>query len=235
MRNALKRSLSLLLALVMVVSMTLPASAAAEETTLDKIYAMLEYMNGLNEADYTADSWAEMVEVRDSVEAPEETPERLQQAVLDMLQEAVDGLVEREETTLDKIYAMLEYMNSLNEEDYTADSWAEMVEVRDSVEAPEETPEWLQQGVLDMLQAAVDGLVEREETTLDKIYAMLEYMNSLNEEDYTADSWAEMVEVRDSVEAPEETPERLQQAVLDMLQAAVDGLVKKEILRRELF
>ena len=87
-----------------------------------------------------------------------------------------------------------------------------MAEARDSVVEPEEIPEKYQQGILDMLQEAVDGLVKREETTLDKIYAMLEYMNSLNEEDYTADSWAEMVEVRDSVVEPEKTPERLQQA-----------------------
>ena len=105
----------------MVVSMALLAQMRKKKQLWSKIYAELEYMNSLKEEDYTADSWAEMVEARDSVVEPEEIPEKYQQGILDMLQTAIDGLVEK--TTLDKIYAKLEYMNSLKEEDYTADSW----------------------------------------------------------------------------------------------------------------
>ncbi|MDD3361311.1 MAG: hypothetical protein PHW34_06500, partial [Hespellia sp.] len=81
--------------------------ASETETTLDKLKALLEEAKKLNESDYTPESWADFVEVRDSITAPDEIPEKYQQAIMDGLQEAMDNLV-KVETTLDKLKALLE-------------------------------------------------------------------------------------------------------------------------------
>ena len=73
MRNALKRSLSLILALVMVVSMTLPAHA--EPTKLEELQALLAEIDAMNGEDYTEESWTELKSARDSIYDPTQLPE----------------------------------------------------------------------------------------------------------------------------------------------------------------
>ncbi len=135
------------------------------------------------------------------------------------------SLAADEKSTLDKLKDLLSYAHTMKEEEYTTESWEALVEVRDSIEEPEEIPEQYQQAVLDGLQDAIDGLVKKE-TTLDKLIALLEKAKLLKEKDYTPESWLDFAEIRDSIEEPEELPEQYQQAVLDGLQDAMDGLVK---------
>ncbi|MDD3277991.1 MAG: NEAT domain-containing protein [Lachnospiraceae bacterium] len=199
--------------------------ASETETTLDKLKALLEEAKKLNESDYTPESWTDFVDIRDSIIAPDEIPEKYQQTILDGLQEAMDNLV-KVETTLDKLKALLEEAKKLNESDYTPESWTDFVDIRDSITAPDEIPEKYQQAILDGLQEAMDNLV-KVETTLDKLKALLEEAKKLNESDYTLESWAEFADVRDSITEPDEIPERYQQAILNQLQNAIKQLVKK--------
>ena len=201
--------------------------SSGEETTLDKLKALIEEAKKLKESDYTAESWAEFYDVLDSIDNPDEIPEQYQQAVLDNLQEAINGLV-RKETTLDKLKALIEEAKKLKESDYTAESWAEFYDTLDSIDNPDEIPEQYQQIVLDNLQDAINNLVKKE-TTLDKLKALIEEAKKLKESDYTAESWAEFYDVLDSIDNPDEIPEQYQQIILNNLQEAMNELVKVSV------
>lgn len=75
-------------------------AAQEEETTLDALKKLIKEADELKEEDYTAESWAEFKDVRDSIEDADEIPEKFQQTILNNLQEAIDGL---QETTLKQL------------------------------------------------------------------------------------------------------------------------------------
>ena len=82
--------------------------------------------------------------------------------MINALQEAIDGLV-KNETTLEKLIALLAKADSLEESEYTRESWNAFLEVRSTITEPEEIPEQYQKMLLNSLQKAMDGLVTRED------------------------------------------------------------------------
>ena len=197
---------------------TFTKAAQEEETTLDALKKLIEEADELKEEDYTAESWAEFKDVRDSIDDPDEIPERFQQTILNNLQEAIDGL---QKTTLKQLKDLIAEADQLNESDYTAESWAEFKDVRDSINNPDEIPEKFQQTILNNLQEVIDGL---QKTTLKQLKDLIAGADQLNESDYTAESWAKFKDVRDSIDNPDEIPEKFQQTVLNNLQKAIDNL-----------
>ena len=202
---------------------TFTKAAQEEETTLDALKKLIEEADELKEEDYTAESWAEFKDVRDSIDDPDEIPERFQQTILNNLQEAIDGL---QKTTLKQLKDLIAEADQLNESDYTAESWAEFKDVRDSIDNPDEILEKFQQTVLNNLQKAIDNLKPAQEESEERkqLKELITKADQLNESDYTAESWAEFWNVRDSIEDVDEIPDQFVGTVLKNLQEAMDNL-----------
>ena len=84
---------------------------------------------------------------------------------------------------------------------------------------------------LSNVQAAgtnIEHINKNTETTLEKLQNLIAEADKLKEEDYTEESWEEFKEVRDSIDDPTQIPEQYLQATIDMLQEAMDQLVKAE-------
>ena len=84
---------------------------------------------------------------------------------------------------------------------------------------------------LSNVQAAgtnIEHINKNTETTLEKLQNLIAEADKLKEEDYTEESWEEFKEVRDSIDDPTQIPEQYLQATIDMLQEAMDQLVKVE-------
>ena len=209
---------------------TIQKEAQEAETTLEKLQNLIAEADKLKEEDYTEESWEEFKDVRDSIDDPTQIPEQYLQATINMLQEAIDQLEKVEkETTLEKLQNLIAEADKLKEEDYTEESWEEFKDVRDSIDDPTEIPEQYLQATIDMLQEAIDQLVKvKKETTLEKLQNLIAEADKLKEEDYTEESWEEFKDVRDSIDDPTEIPEQYLQATIDMLQEAIDQLVKVE-------
>ena len=146
-------------------NMIVHAEESAEATTLDEIIELIEYIDSLDEADYTAESWEALMQVRNSITDPTQFPEAYQPMILEQLQKLVDGLEPAEPTTLDEIIELIEYIDSLNESDYTAESWEALMQVRNSITDPTQFPEAYQPMILEQLQKLVDGLEPAESTS----------------------------------------------------------------------
>ena len=65
-----------------------------------------------------------------------------------------------------QLKALIEKADTLNESDYTTESWAEFWDVRDSIEDADEIPDQFVETILKNLEEAIDGL---QETTLKKL------------------------------------------------------------------
>ena len=104
-------------------------------------------------------------------------------------------------------------MDSLNEEDYTADSWKAVMDALDSAKTVLEKEDATQEEV-NAAYAALDnakkGLTPDEETeepekpgtvNKDALYALLEQYGGRHESDYTAESWAPFKEAYDTAKA----------------------------------
>ena len=198
----------------------------SSSTLLDKLLSLLEEADSLKESDYTPESWEAFKDQRDTITEPEEIPEQFLDTVINTLQEAMDGLV-KQESKLDKLLALLEEADRLKESDYTPESWEAFKDQRDTITEPEEIPEQFLDTVINALQEAMDRLVKNE-TTLEKLIALLAKADSLEESEYTRESWNAFLEVRNSITEPEEIPEQYQKMLLNSLQKAMDSLVKKE-------
>ena len=144
---------------------------AADETQnvseREQLKKLIEKADKLNESDYTAESWAEFKDVRDSIEDVDEIPDQYVGTVLQNLQEAIDNLepAKAESEERKQLKALIEKADKLNESDYTAESWAEFKEVRDAIEDVDAIPDKYVSTVLQNLQDAMDGLKKAEDNT----------------------------------------------------------------------
>ena len=102
----------------------------------DQLKTLIEKADKLNENDYTAESWAEFKEVRESIDDVDEIPDKFVGVILQNLQEAINNLelVQTENEERKQLKALIEKADKLNESDYTAESWAEFKDVRNSIE-----------------------------------------------------------------------------------------------------
>ena len=134
------------------------------------------------------------------------------------------------------LQAKVDEAAELNEENYTAESWADFAaaladaqDVLDNEEAAQEQVD----DALAVLTAAIDGLVEIEEPEVDKtaLQAKVDEAAELNKEDYTKESWAtlqEALNAANTVLADDEATQEQVDTALVALEAAIDGLVKIE-------
>lgn len=233
----LKRGISLLLALVMMLSMGYTNAYAAEQTAHEKLEAILTEIDQLNRDDYVPEAYDTLKEQADSVVRPvdaNEMPEWVAEYMLNLLTELKSKLVRldsaqgRLETLLDQIYA-------LNGDDYVSAAYENLKGQADSVVRPvqpydeatqEGMPDNIAELVINMLQGMVDSLVLKDsawgrlESVLDEVYA-------LNPEEYSEESYNALKEQADSVVRPvdpAEMPERIADIMAQSLRSMIDSL-----------
>ena len=250
-KNWLKRSLSLLLAVMMSVSLlSVGAFAADAATPQEQLESLLDEIDALNSADYTEDSWNELKEQADSVNRPvlpydEETgdgmPDWVANIMITSLTNYEKALVPANAPWSD-LYALLQEIDALNSEDYTEDSWNELKEQADTVNRPiipyhedtetGEMPANVANIMITNLTKLKNDLVPvaGQTTVYDQLEEKLVEAEKLNSADYTEESWAAVQEIIDSVDRPvsaDNISEKLATKLLSDLEKALDALEEK--------
>jgi len=223
MGQKMKKGLALLLVCALLFAlMPVHALAAVDTTTLQ---ASVDEANALVEADYTAASWAELVDALDAAETVLADTAATQTEVDDAdtaLQAAITALV-----TIAALEALVAEAGALVEAEYTPASWAELEAALEVAEEVLDDPEATQDDVdaaAEALQTAMDDLVTIE----DGLQTLVDEANALVEANYTPDSWTAFADALDAAEAAlAATPVVLAdlQAAYEALQEAMDDLV----------
>ena len=149
-------------------------------------------------------------------------------AVVMVMGMGVTNAFAAEKTTLEQLQELIAYADTLEEADYTPESWKTFKETRDAIADPTQIPEQYQQMTLDRVQAAIDQLVPAEKTDLEKLQSLLKEIDSMDSSIYTETSWKDLIEARNSITDPNQIPEAYLSATISRLQSLVDGLVLKE-------
>ena len=217
------------------------APVVVDTTALEAAIANAE---GLNEADYTADSWAAMQTSLTSAKAALEAKESQEavDAAAASLQASIDALVKAEapaEVDTSALEAVIAKAEALNKSDYTEDSWDHFqteVAYAKSVLAEKASQEAVDEAAK-TLQAEIDALVKatdddkKDETdavdtsSLEKLIASAK---DLKKNDYTAATWTTLQNALKNAESAVEAKEsqKAVDAAEKNLQAAIDGLKK---------
>lgn len=199
-----------------------------DTTDLD---ALIETAEGLNEEDYTPDSWAALEEALEAAKETAEDPNATQEdvdAAEEALQAAIDALVERADTS--ELEELIAQAGELDKGEYTDDSWTVLEQALEAAEAVLNDPNATQAEVdqaAALLRYAMDSLTERGDKTA--LQAAYDANRNLVETEYTAESWAELVEALEAAKAVLDDPNATQAEIdeaLAALNAAVEGLVK---------
>ncbi len=178
---------------------------------------------GKNEADYTADSWANLQAAIEAAKAALNADEQIDiDAATDALQAVIDALVEMNYTDLNEQITAAE---GKDETLYTAESWTAMQAALEAAKAALESKD---QAVVDAaaaaLKAAVEALTEMNFSELNDLIAEAE---GKNEDLYTADSWAAMQAALESAKAVlGSNDQAIVTAAAEALKAAVEALVE---------
>ncbi len=224
--------------------MTLADPSNREKTDKSALQALYDASLKLSESAYTADSWAALVAAQEAALAVLEDDWATQAQIdsaLAVLADAIAGLVladtaaEVDKTALQSLYSA---SLLLTQDDYTADSWAALVAAQEAalavLEDADATQEEVDAAWLALLNA-INGLEEAEDAgdTVNKDALLTAYENSLklDEESYTEDTWATLVEAQEAVLAVLEDADATQEevdAALEALIAALQGLTEKE-------
>ena len=247
----LQRGMALLLAVLMCVSL-LSAAVFAEDaqTPQQQLEALLDEIYALDPNDYTEESWNELKETADSVNRPvkpydeatgEGMPDWVANIMITNLTKLKDGLVKKE-TPQQQLEALLDEIYALDPNDYTEESWNELKETADSVNRPvtpydeatgEGMPDWVANLMITNLTKLKDALVPaNQKTVYERLEEKLQEAEALDPDKYTAESWAAVQEVIDSVVRPvsaENITEKLATKMLGELEAAMAALVESGI------
>ena len=247
----LQRGMALLLAVLMCVSL-LSAAVFAEDaqTPQQQLEALLDEIYALDPNDYTEESWNELKETADSVNRPvtpydeatgEGMPDWVANIMITNLTKLKDGLVKKE-TPQQQLEALLDEIYALDPNDYTEESWNELKETADSVNRPvtpydeatgEGMPDWVANLMITNLTKLKDALVPaNQKTVYEQLEEKLQEAEALDPDKYTAESWAAVQEVIDSVVRPvsaENITEKLATKMLGELEAAMAALVESGI------
>jgi alpha-tubulin suppressor-like RCC1 family protein/ankyrin repeat protein len=201
---------------------------APDTTALE---ALVAYANSLDESDYTASTWAILQAAIASAEALLEDTGKTQQQVddeCDDLQAAIDQLVYK--GGLGNLIAFAQGI------DRPSGPWLPLdyaiLNAFLVFANPNATQDQINAAII-ALQAAIDAFNASQVVT-SALETLIAYANSLDEDDYTASTFAILQDALASAVALLENPLRTQQQVddeCDDLQAAIDQLIYKGTLR----
>ena len=150
----------------------------------------------------------------------------------------VGGVLAAEKTVWDQINEKIDYVNGLNPDDYTEDSYNTLKEQVDSIDYPcvpydgktgEGMPEAIAGRVLTMLDQLIGGL--EEQTIYTRLEALIDEILALNPEDWDETAYNELLEQAQSIIRPidpNEMPENVAEIVYNMLKNKKDNLKPRE-------
>ena len=175
-RKKSKIAITIVVTFLMLFATMMPASAATVECLnkkcVDKseLASAIEAASELNEADYTEESWSNLIEALTAAETVMEDKKATQEMVDEVaagLNEAIEALEEKVEDEVDKseLASVIESVYELNEADYTEESWNNLMEALTAAETVMEDEEATQE----MVDEAVAGLNEAIEALEEKV------------------------------------------------------------------
>ena len=195
--------------------------------------AMIAVAEGLDQSDYTADSWKELeAKLKTAKEIPPREGTDWQTKITnagEKLAVAMSKLVGVEKANYAAVDAAIAKAETLTEADYTADSWAAVEAAIDAV--VRDLPVSDQAKVDAMAKAindAIDALVV-EKANYAAVDAAIAKAETLTEADYTADSWAAVEAAIDAVvrDLPVSDQAKVD-AMAKAINDAIDALVAAE-------
>ena len=208
-------------------------SKAIEELKFNKsqLKVVIDQVENKNSEDYTEESWEAfanaLAEARSVFEDEDATPESVDQAYR-KLNDAIDGLTVK--VNKPELKELIDKVQDKKSEDYTDASWdafeTALAEARSVFEDEDATPEQISQAYR-KLNEAISGLTDKaDKSELTKVIAS---SVTLNESDYTPESWKQFKEALDYADEVSANPNVSQEEVdeaKDKLEKAVKNLVK---------
>ena len=208
-------------------------SKAIEELKFNKsqLKAVIDQVENKNSEDYTEESWEAfanaLAEARSVFEDEDATPESVDQAYR-KLNEAINGLTVK--VNKPELKELIDQVQDKKSEDYTDASWdafeTALEEAKAVLEDEAATSEQISQAYR-KLNEAINGLtVKADKAELTKVIAS---SVTLNESDYTPESWKQFKEALDYADEVSANPNVSQEEVdeaKDKLEKAVKNLVK---------
>ena len=194
-----------------------------------ELEAAVQEAEALKEEDYTAESWTNLQTALDAAREVLEREDAAQSDVdqaLQNLNDAVDALVpvgQEEEVDKTQLEALISEAKTLVEADYTAESWRNlltMLQYAEEILEKEDATNQEVTGAYNSLQAAIDQL-EIDKTELE---TAIETANALNEADYTADTWQELVAALEFANEVLEKDDATVQEVKDATQRLIHAI-----------
>ena len=192
-----------------------------------ELEAYIREAESLNESIYTTESWDALTKALANAKAVLESRD---QDVIDAaaveLGAAIEGLVKKN-VDMTGLKAVIAEAESLNESDYTPESWANMqavLAVAKNYMDPNRGQEFIDQ-LTSELRIAIDSLVRVNtpaEVDYSRLIAKISAALSLNQEDYTETSWANLYAV---VMQAAYALESKDQAVVDAAAQSIDDAI----------
>ncbi|MBS6116160.1 discoidin domain-containing protein [Thomasclavelia spiroformis] len=195
-----------------------------------ELAALIEEYSKLEESNYTADSWKVFKDALDAVIAVNEDENALEYEVKDALNNLKDGYAQLV-LVADKsaLQSMVDRINGLEEELYTPESWAKLADPMAAAQGVLDNPNATQDEVNAAYEALVRAYLDlRLIPNKDLLEDLINKVETLNAANYTADSWAvlmnDLTNAR-SVLANENVDDATVKAAVESLQASMDALV----------
>jgi len=213
-----------------------PVAPEVDYTELNK---QIDIANGLNEDEYTAESWDNMQKaLADAYEAKNSQDQAVVDAAAETLKNAIAALEKKPvapEVDYTELNKQIGIAEGLKEDEYTADSWAKMeAALADAIAARESKDQAVVDAAAEALKNAIAALEKKpvapavDYTKLNEQIAIAE---GLNKDDYTAESWANLVLVlADAIAARKSDSQAEVDAATAALKAAIAALQKKPVV-----
>ena len=222
--------------------------ATAEE--IAALQAKVTEAEGLNESDYTADSWknlqTELQESKDLLAKGNPTEAEVKEQTTH-LTDAINNLVKAEQPTPEvdttKIAESIEKAETLKESDYTTDSWSAfqsalanakaVMEAKESQETVDAATQSLNEAMNALVKAGTEDPVKK--VTTDALEKAIATAGTLKESDYTAESWKALQTALASAKTAleEKKDQSTVDSATDELNKAISALVKKDAGSKE--
>ena len=189
---------------------------------LDKLISDCEaFLKDAKAEDYTQETWKAFTEALEAAKAVKNgetaAPEAVKQAY-ETLKKAKDGLLPVTITEVN-LKNLIEECEKLKKEDYTDESWNQLIKALDEAKAvsakPDASPEEVQKA-LAALKEAKAGLQkpgESEPVNKDQLKELISKCEELNPNHYTTESWAIYQKALDEAKAVSENPKATQEEV----------------------
>ena len=209
-QNWLKRSLSLLLALMMCVSMvSVTAFASGNEQTLqEQLKDLVDEVNAMDSTLYTEDSWNALIKTVGELGNQNllEVSDFVAEYYVGAITERKNALVLAAPSIQQQLKDLVDEINAMDSSLYTEDSWNALIGTvgelgnQNLLDVSDFVAEYYVGAITERKNALV--LATAEQTPQQQLESLLDEIDKLNPDDYTAESWENLSRQAKSVVRP---------------------------------